>query len=116
MLPNLTPQQTSYTYASEADMINVALFGMTARQWRTANPDAAGNIRDAASIEQLIVLSNLEGLNAEYIREGLAQPERLLRLNRIAKFQLKYRQLDADGKEDIDDLIDVKLAKLHRKA
>ena len=88
MLPNLMPQQTSYTYASEADMINVALFGMTARQWRTANPDAAGNIRDAASIEQLIVLSNLEGLNAEYIREGLAQPERLLRLNRIAKFQL----------------------------
>lgn len=89
MLPNLTPQQISYTYASEADMINVALFGITARQWRTANPDAAGNIRDAATIEQLIVLSNLEGLNAEYIREGLQQPERLLKLNSIAKFQLK---------------------------
>lgn len=89
MLPNLTPQQISYTYASEADMINVALFGITARQWRIANPDAAGNIRDAATIEQLIVLSNLEGLNAEYIREGLQQPERLLKLNSIAKFQLK---------------------------
>lgn len=88
MLPNLTPQQISYTYASEADMINVALFGMTARQWRMANPDATGNIRDSATIEQLIVLSNIEGLNAEYIREGLKQPERLLKLNRIAKFQL----------------------------
>ena len=88
MLPNLTPQQISYTYASEADMINVALFGMTARQWRAANPDAAGNIRDAATIEQLIVLSNLEGLNAEYIREGLPQSERLIKLNRTAKFQL----------------------------
>lgn len=88
MLPDLTPQQISYTYASEADMINVALFGMTARQWRAANPDAAGNIRDAATIEQLIVLANLEGLNAEYIREGLPQPARLLKLNSIAKFQL----------------------------
>ena len=89
MLPDLTPQQISYTYASEADMINVALFGITARQWRAANPDAAGNIRDAATIEQLIVLSNLEGLNAEYIREGLPQSERLIKLNRTAKFQLK---------------------------
>ena len=89
MAPNLTPQQISYTYASEADMINVALFGVTASQWRAANPKMKGNIRDNASIEQLIVLANLECLNADYIQEGLTQRERLIRLNKAAAFQLK---------------------------
>lgn len=89
MAPNLTPQQISYTYASEADMINAALFGVTAGQWRAENPKAKGNIRDYASIEQLIVLANLECLNAEYIQEGLTQKDRLIRLNKAAAFQLK---------------------------
>ena len=89
MAPNLTPQQISYTYASEADMINVALFGVTASQWRAANPKMKGNIRDNASIEQLIVLANLECLNADYIQESLTQRERLIRLNQAAAFQLK---------------------------
>ena len=89
MAPNLTPQQISYTYASEADMINVALFGVTASQWRAANPKMKGNIRDNASIEQLIVLANLECLNADYIQEGLTQRDRLIRLNKAAAFQLK---------------------------
>lgn len=89
MAPNLTPQQISYTYASEADMINVALFGVTASQWRAANTKMKGNIRDNASIEQLIVLANLECLNADYIQEGLTQRDRLIRLNKAAAFQLK---------------------------
>ena len=86
--PNLSRQQTNLTYASEADVINMALFGMTARQWRKLNPHAKGNIRDAATIEQLIVLSNLETMNAEYIRQGLSQSERLWNLNRIAVYQI----------------------------
>ena len=89
MAPNLTPQQISYTYASEADMINVALFGVTASQWRAANPKMKSNIRDNAIIEQLIVLANLECLNADYIQEGLTQRDRLIRLNKAAAFQLK---------------------------
>ena len=86
--PNLSRQHTNLTYASEADVINMALFGMTARQWRKLNPHAKGNIRDAATIEQLIVLSNLETMNAEYIRQGLSQSERLWNLNRIAVYQI----------------------------
>lgn len=89
LIPNLTPKQIAYTYANEADMINVALFGQTAKQWKALNPEAKGNIRDDASIAQLIVLSNLESLNAEFIREGLPQSERLTKLNRIAIYQLK---------------------------
>lgn len=89
ILPTLTNAQISYTYASEADVINVALFGITAKDWRKINPDAKGNIRDTATIEQLIVLSNLESMNAVFIREGLSQSERLFRLNQIAIFQLQ---------------------------
>lgn len=89
ILPTLTNAQISYTYASEADVINVALFGITAKDWRKINPDAKGNIRDTATIEQLIVLSNLESMNAVFIREGLSQSERLFRLNQIAVFQLQ---------------------------
>lgn len=87
--PNLTKKEINYTYASEADIINMALFGMTAKQWRANNEKSKGNIRDDASIEQLIVLSNLETMNAQFIKEGLSQDERLYKLNQIALYQMK---------------------------
>lgn len=86
--PELTPQQKSFVYADEADMLNVAMFGMTAKQWREANPDLKGNIRDYATINQLICLSNMENLNAVFINDGLPQSERLEKLNRIAIQQM----------------------------
>ena len=88
LIPNLTPQQIAFKYASEADLINVALFGQTAKQWRNQHSESKGNIRDEATIEQLIVLANLESLNAEYIREGISPAERLSKLNKIAIYQL----------------------------
>lgn len=86
---NITKEQEQYIYASEADVLNVALYGMTAQQWRKANPDKEGNIRDYSTVEQLLVLANLESMNAEFIRMGLAQGERLRKLNAIAIQQLK---------------------------
>ena len=83
--PDVTPQRQSYTYANEADVLNVALFGITAKEWRQAHPDSKGNIRDEASLQQLIVLANMESINAELIRQGVPQSERLLRLNASAK-------------------------------
>ena len=85
----LTPAQKSFVYADEADMLNVAMFGKTAREWREENPDLKGNIRDYASINQLICLSNMENLNAVFINEGLSQSERLEKLNKIAIQQMK---------------------------
>jgi hypothetical protein len=85
----VTADQAAMTYASEADILNVALFGVTAKQWRIANPNLDGNMRDHASIEQLLVLANLEGMNAEFIHMKLAQPERLMRLNQIAIRQMR---------------------------
>jgi hypothetical protein len=85
----VTAAQAAETYASEADLLNVALFGQTARQWRAANPAQAGNMRDEASVEQLLVLANIEGMNAEFIHMGLAQGERLKRLNAIAIRQMQ---------------------------
>lgn len=85
----LSKQQINFVYANEADLLNAALFGMTAKQWRDANPKAPGNIRDAAPIEQLVVLSNLESINAVLIHQGLNQSERLFQLNRIAINQMK---------------------------
>jgi hypothetical protein len=76
-------------YANEADLLNVALFGITAKQWREANPKAEGNIRDEATIEQLVVLSNLESINAVLIYQGKTQPERLKQLNAIAITQMR---------------------------
>ena len=87
--PEVTPAQAALTYATEADLLNVALFGHTARQWRDANPKLDGNVRDYASIEQLLVLANLEGMNAELIHMGLPQGERLKRLNQIAIRQVQ---------------------------
>lgn len=87
--PEITPAQAAITYASEADLLNVALFGLTARQWRDANPTLDGNMRDHAGIEQLLVLANLESMNAEFIHMQLPQPERLNKLNAIAIRQMK---------------------------
>ena len=80
--------QLAIVYANEADMLNVALFGITAKDWRENNPDKSGNIRDHASIEQLVVLSNLESLNAMLISRGIPQGERLQQLNEIGRNQL----------------------------
>lgn len=85
----VTPQQASRIYASEADVLNVAMFGQTALEWRDAHPDLKGNVRDYASVNELICLSNMENLNAVFIGEGLPQHERLVRLNRIAIQQMQ---------------------------
>jgi hypothetical protein len=87
--PSITKAQTALVYANEADLLNVALFGQTAKQWRDAHPDAEGNIRDHAPLEQLVVLTNLESLNSVLIRQGLPQPERLAMLNGIAITQMR---------------------------
>jgi hypothetical protein len=86
---NLTKEQINQIYASEADVLNVALFGKTAKQWREQNPKLDGNIRDYATIEQLLVMANLESLNAEFIKMGLTQSERLIKLNQTAISQIK---------------------------
>ena len=85
----VTPQQASIIYAHEADVLNVAMFGMTAKQWREANPDKKGNIRDYATINEIICLSNMENLNALIIDQGLPQDERLIKLNQIAIQQMR---------------------------
>jgi len=92
--PELTPQQVSRVYATEADVLNMALFGMTAKQWRDANPGKSGNIRDYANGAQLVCLANMESLNAHFISEGIAQAERLTRLNRVAREQMRVLLAD----------------------
>ena len=88
----LSAVQTSILYASEADVLNVAMFGITAKQWRNENPDLKGNIRDYASINELICLSNMENLNAVFINENMSQKERLIKLNQIAIQQMRILQ------------------------
>jgi len=85
----VTPAQAAVVYASEGDVLNVALFGQTAKQWRKANPTLEGNMREYATVEQLLVLANIEGMNAEFIHMGLSQGDRLRRLNEIAIRQLQ---------------------------
>lgn len=85
----ITKQQASFVYANEADLLNVALFGITAKEWRDDNPDKSGNVRDYATLEQLVVLSNMESINALLIRQGLPQAERLIQLNKVAITQMK---------------------------
>ncbi len=85
----ITKQQANFVYATEADLLNVALFGITAKEWRDNNPDKSGNIRDYTTLEQLVVLSNMESINALLIRQGLPQVERLLQLNKVAITQMK---------------------------
>jgi hypothetical protein len=85
----ISKDKINFVYADEGDLLNVALFGMTAKQWREANPNSKGNIRDEATIEQLVVLSNLESINAVLIHQNLPQADRLLQLNNIAITQMK---------------------------
>ena len=87
--PEVTPERANLKYATEADLLNVALFGQTAREWREHNPEAEGNIRDHATLEQLVVLSNLESINSVLIRQGMAIKERLMQLNQIAITQMR---------------------------
>lgn len=90
IVPNLiTAEQIDFVYANEADILNMALFGMTAKEWREKNPNEKGNIRDYADVRQLVCLANLESLNAEFIRQKLSQSERLKKLNEIAIIQMK---------------------------
>ena len=96
--PELTAKQKSFVYAEEADVLNVALFGITAKDWRDANPDMKGNIRDYATINQLICLSNMENLNAVFIQKGMEQSERLTELNKIAIQQMKALEAVEDRK------------------
>ena len=96
--PELTARQTSIIYAAEADVLNMALFGMTAKDWREKNPNKDGNIRDYANVSQLVCLSNLENLNALFIQEKMPQAERLRKLNRIAIHQMKLLSEDAGMK------------------
>ncbi|WP_244834658.1 KilA-N domain-containing protein [Clostridium sp. BJN0001] len=100
---DLTNKQIGFTYANEADMLNMALFGKTAKQWRDENPDLKGNIRDYATIEQLIVMANLENMNANFIGKGLDQKQRLIELNKIARTQLKSL-LDNKSVKKLEDL------------
>ena len=86
--PTLSAKQNSFVYADEADVLNMALFGVTAGEWRKSNSDKQGNIRDYATIEQLLVLANLENINALYISKGISQSERIAELNRLAREQL----------------------------
>lgn len=85
----ITNQQIAYVYANEADLLNVALFGITAKEWRDTNADKSGNIRDFATLEQLVVLSNMESINALLIQQGLSQTERLPQLNKVAITQMR---------------------------
>ena len=87
LIPTLTEKQKQYVYANEADLLNVALFGITAKEWKDKNPNLDGNMRDYANVLQLVILSNLENLNSEMIQQGLEQNKRLERLNIIAKKQ-----------------------------
>ena len=103
LIPKLTESQKSYAYASEADILNVALFGMTAKEWKDKNPNVSGNMRDYANILQLVILSNLENVNAELINQGMEQSKRLERLNEIAKKQFQTLQ-NSKSIEKIENL------------
>ena len=94
IIPTLTEKQKQYVYANESDILNVALFGMTAKEWKDKNPNLNGNMRDYANVLQLVILSNLENINAELIKQQLTQKERLIRLNEIANEQFKILNKD----------------------
>ena len=103
IVPTLTEKQKLYVYANEADILNVALFGMTAKEWKDKNPTLDGNMRDYANILQLVILSNLENLNSQMIAEGIEQKSRLEKLNNIAKKQYSILQ-DSKGIKKIEAL------------
>ena len=94
----VTREQAAMKYADEADVLNMAMFGITAKQWRDANPDKKGNIRDYASINELICLSNMENLNAVFINDGMSQSDRLIKLNQIAIQQMRILE-DTNGRK-----------------
>lgn len=112
--PEVTRERANFKYASEADLLNVALFGQTAREWRDTHPEDKGNIRDNATLEQLVVLSNLESINSVLIRQGLTAPERLQHLNQIARTQMQslldnaaMKQLrELPGADDLPQLLE----------
>lgn len=108
IIPTLTENQKQYVYANEADILNVALFGMTAKEWKDRNPNLDGNMRDYANILQLVILVNLENLNAEMINQGIPQSKRLERLNEIAKKQFDILQ-HTSGIKKIESLDNKKL-------
>ncbi|MCI8397716.1 MAG: KilA-N domain-containing protein [Clostridia bacterium] len=110
IIPTLTEKQKLYVYANEADILNVALFGMTAKEWKDKNPTLDGNMRDYANILQLVILSNLENLNSEMIAEGIDQKIRLEKLNIIAKKQYNILQ-NSNGIKKIEMLYDKKVLK-----
>lgn len=105
IVPILTEEQKRYVYAEEADVLNVALFGMTAKEWKKQNPELArrGNIRDYADLLHLVILSNLENTNAELINEGVSQKERLMKLNDSARRQMEILK-DSKGIKELEDL------------
>ena len=111
IIPTLTEKQKLYVYANEADILNVALFGMTAKEWKDKNPTLDGNMRDYANILQLVILSNMENLNAEMIEQGIESKIRLERLNTIAKKQYNILQ-DSNSIKRIEALDDSKLERL----
>ena len=114
LLPkNLTQQQVNFTYASEADMLNVALFGITAKEWRTQHPEAAGNIRDYADIYQLIVLVNMESMNAELIKQGMTQRERLTYLNKMAIEQMRSL-INSAAVQRLNTVLDANTPAIHK--
>lgn len=103
LVPKLTDSQKKYIYADEADVLNVALFGMTAKEWREKNADLKGNIRDYANVLQLVILINLENLNAEMIAQGIEQEQRVERLNNIAQHQYEVLQ-DTKGIKKLEEM------------
>lgn len=105
IVPILTEEQKRYAYAEEADVLNVALFGMTAKQWRTQNPELAekGNIRDFTDLLHLVILSNLENINAKLINAGVPQSERLIKLNESARRQMRVLE-DNKGIKELESL------------
>ena len=108
IIPTLTENQKQYVYANEANILNVALFGITAKEWKDKNPELDGNMRDYANILQLVILINLENLNAEMINQGIEQNKRLERLNEIAKKQYEILK-DSKGTKKIESLDNMKL-------
>ena len=113
IVPTLTEKQKLYVYANEADILNVALFGMTSKEWKDKNPTLDGNMKDYANILQLVILSNLENINSEMISQGIEQKVRLERLNNIAKKQYSILQ-DSKGIRKIEILDDNSNTKLLR--
>lgn len=106
LLKDLTPEQLMYKYANEADLLNVALFNKTAKQWRDANPKSKGNIRDEASINELLVLANMESYNAVLISKGLPQADRMVELRNLARAQiLSLENLNNSGIKSLDSVI-----------